>query len=326
MKKNTFINLTLFIFLIIIFILSIFYIGRYNTKFTIFFSLNRDELTKLKSIMLYIRLPRIIAAILVGSALSASGATYQAVFKNPMVSPDILGASSGSAFGVAFSIIMNFNYITTLSFAFFCGIIAVMLSYSVSKLFLEDKKFSLILSGIMISTIFSSLLSYIKLIADTDNQLPDITYWLMGRLSGVNINTLYFSFFPFILGLCTIIILRWRINLFTLGDEEIKTFGVEIEKIRFLLIIAATLLTSITVSICGIIGFIGLVIPHFARLLVGNNYNSLVFTTILGGASFLIIIDNIARTISTYEVPLGILTSIIGAPIFLLLMIRGRYA
>ena len=178
----------------------------------------------------------------------------------------------------------------------------------------------------MISTIFSSLLSYIKLIADIDNELPDITYWLMGRLSGVTYKTIFFSSFLLIFGIIAIFMIRWRINIFTLGGDEINTLGINIERNRLFLIAAATLLTSLTVSICGIIGFVGLVIPHFARLLVGNNYKNLIPTTIFGGAIFLIIIDDLARTISTYEVPIGILTSVVGAPIFLFLMVRDKYA
>ena len=221
---------------------------------------------------------------------------------------------------------MHFNYVNTILFSFFTGIIAVFLSYSISKLLLNDRKFSLILSGIMISTIFSSLLSYIKLIADIDNELPDITYWLMGRLSGVTYKTIFFSSFLLILGIMAIFMIRWRINIFTLGGDEINTLGINIERNRFFLIAAATLLTSLTVSICGVIGFVGLVIPHFARLLVGNNYKNLIPTTIFGGAIFLIIIDDLARTISSYEVPIGILTSVVGAPIFLFLMVRDKYA
>lgn len=326
MKKQSIIILYLIIFLIFILFISIFFIGRYNIDFHIIFDLNNSEFKNLKQVLLYIRLPRIIAALLVGAALSVSGATYQAVFKNPMVSPDILGASSGSAFGIAFSIIMHFNYVNTILFSFFTGIIAVFLSYSISKLLLNDRKFSLILSGIMISTIFSSLLSYIKLIADIDNELPDITYWLMGRLSGVTYKTIFFSSFLLIFGIIAIFMIRWRINIFTLGGDEINTLGINIERNRFFLIAAATLLTSLTVSICGIIGFVGLVIPHFARLLVGNNYKNLIPTTIFGGAIFLIIIDDLARTISSYEVPIGILTSVVGAPIFLFLMVRDKYA
>lgn len=326
MKKQSIITLYLIIFLIFVFFISIFFIGRYNIDFHIIFDLNNLEFKNLKQVLLFIRLPRVIAAFLVGAALSVSGATYQAVFKNPMVSPDILGASSGSAFGIAFSIIMHFNYINTIVFSFFTGIIAVFLSYSISKFLLNDRKFSLILSGIMISTIFSSLLSYIKLIADIDNELPDITYWLMGRLSGVTYKTIFFSSFLLIFGIIAIFMLRWRINIFTLGGDEINTLGINIERNRLFLISAATLLTSLTVSICGVIGFVGLVIPHFARLLVGNNYKNLIPTTILGGAIFLIIIDDLARAISTYEIPIGILTSVVGAPVFLFLMVRDKYA
>lgn len=326
MKNPKLINCYLFISLVFVTFISLIFVGRYNINVKDIIFLKFEDLEKFKYILLNVRLPRLIGAILVGAALSTSGATYQAVFKNPMVSPDILGASSGSAFGIALSIINHYDYTTTLLVAFFMGIIAVSLSYFISNLFMKDKKFALVLSGIMVSTVFSSLLSFVKLIADIDNELPDITYWLMGRLSGVSYKGLEFSIVPFFLGFLIVIILRWRINLFTIGTDEIYTLGINVKRTRFLLIMGATLLTTITVSICGIIGFVGLVIPHFSRLLVGNNYKNLVCTVILGGALFMILIDNLARTLSTYEVPLGILTSVVGAPIFLILMMRERYA
>lgn len=326
MKNIKKIHSFLFLLLVIYICISILYIGRYPIPFFALFDKNNPNFENVKHIILYIRLPRIFASLLVGGSLAVAGTTYQAIFKNPLVSPDILGASSGSALGIAVSIILHLSYAKTIMLGFILGIVAVSLSYYISKSFRENQRMGLILSGIMISTICSSLLSYIKLIADTDNELPDITYWLMGRLSGVNYSSLLLTT-PFLLiSLVTILSMRWRINVFTLGEEEAKTLGINVETNKIILLSAATLLTSLTVSVCGIVGFVGLVIPHFIKLLTGNNHQHLVLGSLLGGSLFLLVVDGFSRSLSSYEIPLGILTSLIGAPIFLLLLARRSHA
>lgn len=176
----------------------------------------------------------------------------------------------------------------------------------------------------MLSTIFTSLLSYLKLIADIDNELPDITYWLMGRLSGISYSTIKIITVPIFSILFIIFLLRWRLNFFMLDDNQANLLGINIKKIRLLLIICSTLLTAISVSVSGIISFVGLIVPHLSRLLVGNNYRFLIPTTIAMGAIFLLIIDDFSRALSTYEIPLGILTSLVGAPLFLFLLMRRK--
>lgn len=287
------------------------------------FSLNRTWTIIEETIVLNIRFPRIVAAFLIGAALSVSGASFQAIFRNPMISPDLLGASSGAGFGASIAIIMGGSYfsITLSSFAF--GLVAVFLALVVSKASRINSTMSFILAGVMISSLFSSGTSFIKLIADTDNQLPAITYWLMGSLSSIKKRDLLFASIPIILGLVPIILLRWRINLLTLSEAEAKSMGVNTQRLRFFIILFATLMTAGAVSVSGIIGWVGLVIPHFSRLIFGENYKDSIPTSLIFGGAFLMLVDNIARVVSSGEIPLGILTSFIGAPLFLYLIITG---
>lgn len=276
------------------------------------------------SIVFRIRLPRILGSLIIGAALSVSGASYQAVFKNPMVSPDILGASSGAAFGAALGIILGKNYFTISLLSFGFGLISVSLAIFLSLYFRNDKTLGLVLSGIMVSSVFGAMLSFIKLVADTENELPAITYWLMGSLSNMSFGSLFFASIPILIGLVPIFFLRWRLNAFTMGEEEAASLGINVGLMRLIIILGATLMTSASISISGMIGFIGLVIPHFARLIFGQNYKHVITASIIIGATYLLIVDNFSRGIYSTEIPLGILTSFIGAPVFIFLMINRR--
>ncbi|MDO5695742.1 MAG: iron ABC transporter permease [Eubacteriales bacterium] len=329
MKKNHRILFLLSVALFLLICGSLF-IGRYRIslqEFTDFVMGRLPHATadNFRHILVDIRLPRIIGALLVGIGLSVSGAAYQAVFQNPMVSPNILGVGAATSFGIALSIILHAGYVRTLLTSFLTGLAAVVAAYGISKFFRYDKRLGLVLSGIMISTVFNALVSYVKLIADVENELPDITYWLMGSLSGINYRGIRFAIGPLLVGICIITALRWRINLFTMGEEEAQTFGINVERTKRIIILAATLLTAAAISLCGNIGFVGLVIPHFARMLVGDNYKYVIPASFLGGAAYLLLVDNLSRSISTYEVPIGILTSLIGAPVFFFLLMRRRY-
>ncbi|WP_319379110.1 iron ABC transporter permease [uncultured Methanocorpusculum sp.] len=275
------------------------------------------------SVVMNIRLPRIIAALLVGAALSTAGAAYQGMFQNPLVSPDILGASAGAGFGAALAIYLSLGsgMITTLAFA--GGIIAVSVAYAVSRMAKGSATLSMVLGGILVGSLFSVAISYIKLVADTTEQLPAITYWLMGGLGGVTMNDVLFAGVIIILGTLPIFLLRWRMNVLTLGEDEAKSLGVNTHRLRLIVIICATLITAVAVSISGIIGWVGLVIPHFCRMLFGYDYRRIVPDAIIMGGGFLLLVDDFARTISTTEVPIGILTAFIGAPIFAYLLIMG---
>ncbi len=322
---------------VVVFSLS-FLVGRYPvspftalkilfSKVLSFFSMGKLALSGWTSaeeaVVINIRFPRIAAASLIGAALSVAGASYQGIFRNPMVSPDLLGASTGAGFGAALAILLGGGYfmITLSSFTF--GLVAVLLAVLVARKSRIDSTLSLVLAGVMISSLFSSGTSLVKLMADTQDQLPAITYWLMGSLASVKMKDFVFAFFPIVLGLIPILLLRWRINLLTLNEDEAKSMGIEVKKLRLIIIFSSTLMTAGAVAISGMIGWVGLVIPHFSRLIFGDDYSFTLPSSALLGATFLLLVDDIARIISTAEIPLGILTSFVGAPVFLFLIVRG---
>ncbi|WP_242870544.1 FecCD family ABC transporter permease [Eubacterium oxidoreducens] len=275
-----------------------------------------------QSVFFYVRLPRILLACLVGCCLSTAGASYQGIFQNPMAAPDILGASSGAAFGAALAILLGQTTVMITVFAFVSSMVTVLIVTLISRRASGSKVLVLVLSGIMVSSLFSSGTSYIKLVADPNDQLPAITYWLMGSLTGADIKTVGLVCIPMLIGIIPLMLLRWRMNLLTLGDEEATSMGINTGRIRILVIIFATLITASSVSVSGMIGWVGLVIPHFARRIVGNNYMHLLPMTMIIGAIFLLGVDDISRNLLATEIPLGILTSIVGAPFFIYLIRR----
>lgn len=276
-----------------------------------------------ENVVFQIRLPRVAAAALIGAALAAAGVSYQGMFRNPMVSPDILGASTGAGFGAALAILLGAGYFGISMSAFVFGLLAVAAAYLVSCMSRTNQTIALILAGMMVSSLFSAGTSYLKLVADTQQQLPAITYWLMGSLSSIKPRDVLFLVIPVTLGLVPLWILSWRMNLLTLGEEEARSMGVNTRLLRFTVILCATLLTASSVAVSGMIGWVGLVIPHFCRMLFGYDYRRLIPAAALFGASFLIIVDDIARLATAGEIPLGILTAFVGAPIFLYLILTG---
>ncbi len=270
-----------------------------------------------------VRLPRVAAAALVGAALAVSGAAYQGMFRNPMVSPDILGASTGAGFGAAVAILLGAGYFGISAAAFCCGLLAVAAAWLVSRLSKANQAVALILAGMMISSLFSAGTSFVKLVADTQQQLPAITYWLMGSLSSIKDKDVVFLAIPMALGMIPLFFLRWRMNLLTVGEEEAQSMGVNTRRLRGAVIVCATLLTSASVAVSGMIGWVGLVIPHFCRMLFGYDYRRLIPAGALFGAAFLLAVDDIARLVTTGELPLGILTAFVGAPLFLYLIATG---
>ncbi len=278
---------------------------------------------RMATVLFNVRLPRILLACLVGCCLSSAGAAYQGIFQNPMAAPDILGASSGAAFGAALAILSNASTrMVTLS-AFFFSLITVALVWLLSQRARGKKILGLVLAGIMVSSLFSAGTSFIKLVADPTNQLPAITYWLMGSLSGAKMSDISFAIIPMLIGLIPLMLLRWRINILSLGDDEARTMGVNVGRLRLIVIVSATLVTSSAVAISGTIGWVGLVIPHLSRKLVGSNFKHLMPATMLFGALFLLLVDNISRNLLAVEIPIGILTAFIGAPFFLYLIVKG---
>jgi iron complex transport system permease protein len=270
-----------------------------------------------------IRLPRIMAAVLIGAALSVAGAAFQGTFKNPLVSPDILGVSSGAGFGAAIAILfIGLPWVIQIS-AFAWGLIAVTITYFVARSIRNSEILVMVLSGMAIASLFTAFISLCKYTADPYSKLPQIVYWLMGSLSSVTNAQVLMVSIPIVVGISILLILRWRLNVLAMGDEESKSLGVETNKLRFIIIVCCTLITAAAVSISGIIGWIGLLIPHISRMLVGPDHKKLLPATICLGASFLLLIDNVSRTLLAVEVPIGILTAIIGAPFFLYLLRKG---
>ncbi len=279
-----------------------------------------------ETVIFKVRIPRIIAAMLVGGALSMSGAAYQGLFKNPMVSPDILGASAGAGFGAALGILMSLGIAGIQIFSFLFGLAAVGLTFLISSIIGRNNNalLVLVLTGMVVSTLFSSFISLTKYLADPYSKLPAITFWLMGGLSSIGMSDIKMILVPIILGTVPLILLRWRLNVLSFGEEEAKALGIDTSKLRAVIIVCSTLLTAASVSVCGMIGWIGLIIPHLARMLVGPNYKVLLPASLLIGSTFLLLVDDVARSVFPLEIPLGILTSMIGAPFFIYLLLKGK--
>ncbi len=273
--------------------------------------------------VLNVRLPRILLACLVGCGLSAAGTGYQTVFQNPMAAPDILGASSGACFGAALAILTGQGAVMITVFAFLASLLSVALVYLVGNHTRGNRVVNLLLAGIMVGSLFSACTSYIKLVADPTNQLPQITYWLMGSLSGTRMGTVRFAAVCMAVGLVPLLLLRWRMNLLTLSPDEARAMGVHTDRLRLAVILSSTVLTAAAVSVSGMIGWVGLVIPHLSRRIVGSDCRRLMPMSCLFGAAFLLLVDNMARCLTATEIPIGILTAFVGAPFFIYLMVKG---
>lgn len=272
-----------------------------------------------------LRLPRILAAILVGASLAVAGAAYQGMFRNPLVSPDILGVSAGAGLGAICAIFFNLPMYMVQLFAFAGGLFAVAAVYALASLVRRhDPVLVLVLAGIALGALLGAGISLLKILADPYTQLPTITFWLLGGLHSVSLSDLTYSVPLMLLGLTPLVLLRWRMNLLSLSDDEASALGVNLIRTRLLLIFSATLMTASAVSFTGIIGWVGLVIPHIARLLVGPHFSRLLPVSLLLGATFLLLTDTLARNIAGIELPLGILTALVGAPFFMYLLARSR--
>ncbi len=273
-----------------------------------------------------VRLPRVLMALLVGCCLSVAGAAYQGTFQNPLVAPDILGASQGAAFGAAVAILMHFSDWGISINAFCWSLFTVFLVLVISAHARGNHITVVVLAGVMVSSLFSAGVSYAKLVADPNDELAEITYWLMGSVTGASMSGIANVFPIMLVGSIILFVVRWRINILTMGDDEAATMGVNARKIRLLIIIAATLVTAASVCVTGMIGWVGLVIPHLCRMLVGADYRKLIPASMLMGSGFLLLVDDIARLATAQEIPIGILTAFVGAPFFLFLITRKKRA
>ncbi|MBE6509864.1 MAG: iron ABC transporter permease [Methanobrevibacter millerae] len=329
-ENKEIISLILLVFLPIILFFASFLMGRYPISpvdvVKTILSPIFPQLTvssTVNTIVWQIRLPRILAALLVGASLSMAGTAFQGIFKNPLVSSDLLGVSNGAGFGAALAILLSGSSVVIQVFAFVFGIISVSITYLISKAYKAGGILILVLSGVAISAFFNSLISGIKFIADPEDKLPEIVYWLMGSLASVTMDEIIMIIIPLFIGFIILYLLRWQMNILAMGDEEAQSLGLNPSRVRLIIIAACTLLTSAAVSISGIIGWIGMIIPHMARMIVGPDNKILLPASLSLGASFLLLIDNISRAIISIEIPIGILTAVIGVPIFLYLLRRG---
>lgn len=278
-----------------------------------------------ETVVLQVRGPRILAALLVGAALAAAGTAYQGMFRNPLVSPDILGVSAGAALGAVLGIFFSQSALVVQLGAFAGGLAAAGMVYAVgANVRRHDPILSLILAGIVLGTLLGALIALLKYLADPYNQLPAITYWLLGSLAAVAPSDLALAA-PFALaGLVPLYLLRWRMNLLSLSDDEARALGVPVGRLRLAVVCAATLMTAAAVAISGIIGWVGLLIPHAARMLVGPEFSRLLPLSMVLGAAFLLAVDTLCRTVAPIEIPPGVLTALIGTPFFLWLFALAR--
>lgn len=277
-------------------------------------------------VLLSIRGPRVVAGILVGAALASAGVVYQGLFRNPLVSPDILGVSAGAGLGAALGIFLSLPLAAIQGLAFAGGLATVGLVYMIANAVRgRDPTLVLVLGGVVVGALAGAAISLLKILADPYDQLPAITFWLLGSLASTRGAEITGALPAVLIGLAPLILLRWRINVLSLGDEEARSLGIEAGRVRAVVIAAATLMTASVVAISGVIGWVGLVIPHIARMIVGPNFERLLPAAMLMGASYLLLVDVLARSIARIEVPIGILTAVVGAPFFLWLLWRGRH-
>jgi iron complex transport system permease protein len=314
-------------------VVTAFAVGRYPVSLGELMTLVAAKLTgapndlapNVETVVLQVRGPRVIAAVLVGAALAGAGTAYQGMFRNPLVSPDILGVSTGAALGAVLAIFLSLGALGIQLLAFAGGLAAVALVYGVgARLRGHDPLLALVLTGVVIGTLLGSAIALLKYLADPTNQLPAITFWLLGSLAAVGPADLAIAA-PFALaGLAPMLLLRWRMNLLALPDDEARALGVNTGRLRIVVVAAATLMTAAAVAISGIIGWVGLLVPHAARLLVGPDFGRLLPLAMLIGAAFLLAVDTLCRTVATIEVPPGVLTALVGTPVFLWLFAVSR--
>lgn len=330
MYKSYKLKMGILLFLCLLIVIFCMGIGRYNYEIlkpiTTLWSLanNGKEAIddRLYIVFFNIRLPRIILALLAGASLSVAGVAFQSLFANPLATPDTLGVASGASFGAVLGILFNFNAFSIQILALIFGIIALAVTYLVCSLKQSQDKIMIILAGIVVSSLFSALVSLCKYLADAEEVLPTITFWLLGSLSSANYKAILIAL-PFMLvGIAILVILRWRLNILSLSRDEAKSLGINIKYFQIIVMLAATMVTASTVSVTGQLGWIGLLVPHICRMIFGSNNYFVVPASLVIGASLLVVIDTAARSVSYAEIPVSILTALIGAPLFIFLLVK----
>lgn len=283
-------------------------------------TLQKVDLVNAETVIFNIRIPRILVSLIVGSGLAAAGASFQALFSNPLATPDTLGCANGASFGAALGILLGLNALEIQISALIFGILAVVLVFVFTRYRHANQIMMIILGGMVVSSLFSALVSLIKYVADPNDVLPVITFWLMGSFSNSTVRSLYTGVPMIILGMVVLYLMRYRMNALSLKEEEAASLGINVRQNRMIVIVASSLITASVVSMCGVVGWVGLLIPHISRMLFGNNHTKVIPGCIVFGALFMLIIDTVARCMYQAEIPVSILTAIIGAPVFLLLL------
>ena len=322
-RKNKWTLLVLSVALLFVFALALM-CGRYKIPISDIINVLTGQEANLSSynVLIYLRIPRTLAAILVGASLALSGAVYQSTFNNPLVSPDVLGVSSGAAVGASIAILLNFSYFGITVLSLIMGVISVCIALILPKLIRNTSMLSLVLSGIIVNAIMNSLLGLVKYLVDGTDKLSSITFWMMGGFSNIKYTDVLYLL-PIVVVCCTILLLlRWRINVLSLGKEGSITSGVKYRLVRMVIIVCTTLLTAVSVSVSGSISWIGLAMPHIARLLCGNDNRFTLPCTMLCGSIFMVVVDILSRCISVNEIPLSIMTGILGAVIYISVLIK----
>lgn len=324
---------SMILFPIILFIVTLF-LGRYQVapsqvvriigKSLLDLNIQPDWSDSAQTVIMRVRLPRAVMALLIGAGLSMSGASFQGMFQNPLVSPFILGVSAGASFGAALGLVFELPAYGIQGLAFLFGILAVGIAYLIAHIFKTTPVLMLVLSGMVVSAFFRSMLSLLKFFLDDEEKLPAITFWLMGSLGSIGPDDMLIAGITMIIPMIMLFLLRHQLNVLSLGDNEARALGINNEKLRLLVIISTTIITSTAVAYCGIIGWVGQVIPHFCRMIVGPNHRRLIPATIFLGAGYLLLIDNLCRLLTPNEIPIGILTAFIGAPVFAYLLRKTR--
>ena len=283
-------------------------------------TLQKVDLVNAETVIFNIRIPRILVSLIVGSGLATAGASFQALFSNPLATPDTLGCANGASFGAALGILLGLNALEIQISALIFGILAVVLVFVFTRYRHANQIMMIILAGMVVSSLFSALVSLIKYVADPNDVLPVITFWLMGSFSNSTIRSLYTGVPMIVLGMVVLYLMRYRMNALSLKEEEAASLGINVRQNQMIVIVASSLITASVVSMCGVVGWVGLLIPHISRMLFGNNHTKVIPGCIVFGALFMLIIDTIARCMYQAEIPVSILTAIIGAPVFLLLL------
>lgn len=303
-------------------------IGRYSitpleTLKVLFSPITGNEIEKTAySVVFNVRLPRILLALCVGAGLSVAGASFQALFSNPLATPDTLGVATGASFGAVLALLFSNNLLVVQLLSLVMGMVALLITCAISKLNGKTSIIMVVLSGMVVSALFNALVSLIKYVADPEEILPTITYWLMGSMSRSSLKTIAIGTPLIGMGVVILLMLRWRLNILSLQEDEAKSLGVNLSQIRLFVMVAATMVTASCVAMCGQVGWVGLLIPHAARMMYGSDNKKVVPMSLVLGATFMVVIDTAARSATAAEIPVSILTAIIGAPFFIVLLRR----